>query len=131
MTAKQGKILSGYETTSAPGASQGESKASVSQLTQWPCQIKLVPVSAPCFKGAELLIAADCTAYAYSNFHDDFMDGRITLIGCPKLDAVDYSEPSDSLTPADNEPKSRNDNSEELYSEEFYSLGPWRMPRGD
>lgn len=61
------------------------------QKKQWPYQIKLVPVSAPYFKGAELLIAADCTAYAYANFHNDYMKGRITLIGCPKLDAVDYS----------------------------------------
>ena len=62
-----------------------------SRLAQWPCQMKLVPVSAPYFKNAELLIAADCTAYSYADFHDDFMKGRITLIGCPKLDAVDYS----------------------------------------
>lgn len=68
-----------------------EAATSISQLAQWPCQIKLVPVSAPYFKGAELLIAADCTAYAYANFHNDFMKGRVTLIGCPKLDAVDYS----------------------------------------
>ena len=66
-------------------------KKSISQLAQWPCQIKLVPVSAPYFKDAELLIAADCTAYAYANFHNDYMKGRVTLIGCPKLDAVDYS----------------------------------------
>ena len=63
-----------------------------SQLGQWPCQIKLVPVNAPYFDGAKLLIAADCTAYAYANFHQEFMRGKITLIGCPKLDAVDYSE---------------------------------------
>ena len=63
----------------------------VSRLGQWPCQIKLVPVSAPYFSGAELLIAADCTAYAYANIHEDFMKGKITLIGCPKLDSVDYS----------------------------------------
>lgn len=63
-----------------------------SRLAQWPCQIKLVPVSAPYFEGADLLIAADCTAYAYANFHQEFMRGRITLIGCPKLDAIDYSE---------------------------------------
>ena len=61
-------------------------------LGQWPCQIKLVPVNAPYFSGAKLLIAADCTAYAYANVHRDFMLGKITLIGCPKLDAVDYSE---------------------------------------
>lgn len=68
------------------------SKESVSQLAQWPCQIKLVPVNAPYFDGAKLLIAADCTAYAYAAMHDEFMRGRITLIGCPKLDGVDYSE---------------------------------------
>ena len=62
-----------------------------SQLGQWPCQIKLVPVNAPYFNGAKLLIA-DCTAYAYANIHQEFMQGKITLIGCPKLDAVDYSE---------------------------------------
>ena len=64
----------------------------VSQLRQWPCQIKLVPVNAPYFDGAKLLIAADCTAYAYARLHEDFMKGKITLIGCPKLDAEDYSE---------------------------------------
>ena len=71
---------------------ENTSKESVSQLAQWPCQIKLVPVNAPYFDGAKLLIAADCTAYAYASFHDEFMSGRITLIGCPKLDSVDYSE---------------------------------------
>lgn len=65
---------------------------SVSRLGQWPCQIKLVPVNAPYFNGAKLLIAADCTAYAYANMHEDFMKGKITLIGCPKLDDTDYSE---------------------------------------
>ena len=63
-----------------------------SQLGQWPCQIKLVPAKAPYFDGAKLLIAADCTAYAYARIHEDFMKGRITIVGCPKLDAVDYSE---------------------------------------
>jgi len=63
-----------------------------SQLRQWPVQIKLVPVNAPYFRGAHLLIAADCTAYAYANFHREFMRSRITLIGCPKLDEGDYSE---------------------------------------
>ena len=63
-----------------------------SQLAQWPVQIKLVPVNAPYFHGAKLLIAADCTAYAYGDFHDRFMGGKITLVGCPKLDSVDYSE---------------------------------------
>lgn len=63
-----------------------------SQLSQWPCQIKLVPVNAPYFNGAKLLIAADCTAYAYANIHQEFMKGKITIIGCPKLDDIDYSE---------------------------------------
>ncbi len=64
----------------------------VSCLSQWPVQIKLVPVSAPYFDGAKLLIAADCTAYAYAAFHERFINGHITLVGCPKLDSVDYSE---------------------------------------
>lgn len=63
-----------------------------SQLAQWPCQIKLAPVKAPYFQGAKLLIAADCTAYAYARFHEKFMRGKVTLVGCPKLDSVDYSE---------------------------------------
>lgn len=63
-----------------------------SQLSQWPVQIKLVPVNAPYFDGADLLIAADCTAYAYGNFHNEFIRNRITLIGCPKLDEGDYAE---------------------------------------
>ena len=63
-----------------------------SQLSQWPCQIRLVPVKAPFFQGAKLLIAADCTAYAYANFHQEFMRGKVTIVGCPKLDPVDYSE---------------------------------------
>lgn len=63
-----------------------------SQLAQWPCQIKLAPVKAPYFQGAKLLIAADCTAYAYAHFHEKFMRGKVTLVGCPKLDSVDYSE---------------------------------------
>ena len=63
-----------------------------SQLMQWPVQIKLVPVNAPYFDGADLLVAADCTAYACGSFHSDFMTGKITVIGCPKLDATDYSE---------------------------------------
>ena len=66
--------------------------ASASQLMQWPCQIKLVPVNAPYFENANLLIAADCTAYAYGSFHQDFIRNHITLIGCPKLDEGDYAE---------------------------------------
>jgi len=68
------------------------STALSSQLMQWPCQIKLVPVNAPYFDGANLLIAADCTAYAYGSFHQDFIRNHITLIGCPKLDEGDYAE---------------------------------------
>lgn len=63
-----------------------------SQLRQWPVQIKLAPINAPYFQGCDLLIAADCTAYAYGAFHSDFIQGRVTLIGCPKLDEGDYSE---------------------------------------
>lgn len=63
-----------------------------SQLSQWPVQIKLVPVNAPYFDGAKLLVAADCTAFAYGSFHNEFIRNHITLIGCPKLDQVDYTE---------------------------------------
>lgn len=70
----------------------GGTNPSVSRLAQWPCQIKLVPTRAPFFDGAKLLIAADCTAYAYANMHEDFMKGKTTIIGCPKLDDIDYSE---------------------------------------
>ena len=70
---------------------------SVSQLSQWPVQIKLVPINAPYFEGANLLIAADCTAYAYGNFHNEFIRKHITLIGCPKLDDVDYTEKLTSI----------------------------------
>ncbi len=63
-----------------------------SKLSQWPVQIKLVPVNAPYFDGAKLLVAADCTAYAYGNFHNDFIRDKVTLIGCPKLDEGDYAE---------------------------------------
>ena len=73
-------------------SSREDAMAMPSQLGQWPCQIKLAPVNASYFKGAHLLIAADCTAYAYANMHQEFMRGKITLIGCPKLDGVDYSE---------------------------------------
>jgi len=63
-----------------------------SELKQWPIQIKLAPINAPYFDGAHLLIAADCAAYAYGDFHSRYMKDRITLIGCPKLDNADYSE---------------------------------------
>lgn len=81
-----------YDEAAVLAAKQSKASAISSQLGQWPCQIKLAPVNAPYFHGADLLIAADCTAYAYANIHDDFMKGKITLIGCSKLDAVDYSD---------------------------------------
>lgn len=84
----QARQIAPAKTENAPSHTQ----AAVSRLGQWPCQIKLAPVNAPYFNGAKLLIAADCTAYAYANIHEDFMKGKVTLIGCPKLDAVDYSE---------------------------------------
>ena len=82
-----------HRHTAAP-ASAGMSDAACmeSQLCNWPVQIKLAPIKAPYFDGANLLVAADCTAYAYANFHQDFIRNKITLIGCPKLDQVDYSE---------------------------------------
>ena len=78
-------------------ASQGSGPADArddagSELGQWPVQIKLVPVNAPYFDGADLLVAADCAAYAYASFHRDFIKGKITIIGCPKLDEGDYTE---------------------------------------
>lgn len=76
-----------------------------SRLNQWPVQIKLVPVNAAYFNGVDLLVAADCTAYAYGNFHNDFIKNKITLIGCPKLDMVDYAEKLTQII-ANNEIKS-------------------------
>ena len=75
-----------------------------SQLRQWPVQIKLVSPAAPYFDGADLLIAADCTAYAYGNFHSEFMRGKVTLIGCPKLDAVQYAEKLTEIFAAERHP---------------------------
>ena len=81
------------EHAEAEGSCAAETSARpVSRLSQWPVQIKLVPTNAPFFDGAKLLIAADCTAYAYAAFHEDFIKGHITLVGCPKLDGADYSE---------------------------------------
>lgn len=73
-------------------AASAKTASVTSQLSQWPCQIKLVPQNAPYFEDANLLIAADCTAFAYGNFHNDFIRNHITLIGCPKLDEGDYAE---------------------------------------
>ena len=83
----QSKAIQREEVSPSPSA-----PAAQSRLRQWPVQIKLVPIRAPYFDGANLLIAADCTAYAYGNFHNEFIRNRITLIGCPKLDEGDYAE---------------------------------------
>ncbi len=83
----------GTQSKAIKRESEPYKKSSVpSMLSQWPCQIKLVPVNAPYFDGANLLIAADCTAFAYGNFHQEFIRNHITLIGCPKLDEGDYAE---------------------------------------
>ena len=74
------------------GSNIAEPMRQAPQLRNWPVQIKLAPINAPYFNNAKLLIAADCTAYAYANFHQEFMKGKITLIGCPKLDSVEYSK---------------------------------------
>lgn len=80
------------EAAAYDGAAVRARKEKGSQLQQWPVQIRLVPVEAPFFQGADLLVAADCTAYAYAEFHKEFIRGRVTLVGCPKLDSVDYAE---------------------------------------
>jgi len=74
----------------------------VSQLNQWPVQIKLIPINAPYLDNANLLVSADCAAYAYGNFHNDFMKNKITLIGCPKLDEGDYSEKLTAILQSNN-----------------------------
>ncbi len=88
----QSKLLEVQEKMAAKREEEATPAAVPSRLRQWPVQIKLAPIKAPYFDGAKLLIAADCTAYAYGNFHEEFMKGKITLVGCPKLDMVDYSE---------------------------------------
>ena len=75
-----------------PGAACQSVQTQTSQLRNFPVQIKLLPPNAPYFEGADLLIAADCTAFAYGNFHNDFMKNKVTMIGCPKLDGVNYAE---------------------------------------
>ena len=80
------------EECECAGSAQVAPAEQPSRLSQWPVQIKLVPTRAPYFDGAKLLIAADCTAYAYGAFHEKFIKGHITIVGCPKLDSVDYSE---------------------------------------
>ena len=85
--AQKKKVCSG----GCPGAAAQAVQSSVSQLQNFPVQLKLAPINAPYFDGAKLLIAADCTAYAYARFHEDFLRGKVCLVGCPKLDGVDYS----------------------------------------
>lgn len=87
-----GSMARNLERHSAPAGPVPAENAPQSELTQWPVQIKLVPVNAPYFDGANLLIAADCTAYAYADFHRRFIRNHIALIGCPKLDEGDYAE---------------------------------------
>jgi len=82
----------GSACKSIPVAPCAASAPMASRLRNWPVQIKLAPINAAYFDGADLLIAADCTAYAYGNFHSKFMEGKVTLIGCPKLDAVNYAD---------------------------------------
>ncbi|MEE1086419.1 MAG: 4Fe-4S binding protein [Schaedlerella sp.] len=95
---KKASLLCGCPGTQSQSIEREECSCSnistpvVSQLSQWPVQIKLVPMNAPYFDGANLLVAADCTAYTYGNFHNEFIRNHITLIGCPKLDAIDYTE---------------------------------------
>ena len=86
------KIMQIRRTETPEPAKASSTAASESQLQNWPVQIKLAPVNAPYFNDSKLLIAADCTAYAYASFHQDFIRNKVTLIGCPKLDQVDYSE---------------------------------------
>lgn len=81
----------------ASESAASESVSVTSELQNWPVQIKLAPVQAPYFEGAKLLIAADCTAYAYANFHKEFIKGKVVLIGCPKLDGIDYTEKLTSI----------------------------------
>ena len=88
-----GSKIMQIQRTETPETDQSPSTGpQISRLQNWPVQIKLAPVHAPYFNGAKLLIAADCTAYAYAGFHQDFMRNKVTLIGCPKLDQVDYTE---------------------------------------
>lgn len=98
LKAKQSKLPCGCPGTNSKAINRKPQTGAVStfacesQLSQWPVQIKLVPINAPYFENANLLIAADCTAYAYGNFHNEFIKNKITLIGCPKLDEGDYTE---------------------------------------
>lgn len=102
----QSRVIDRAET--APAAQTGYTQSAAapvrpeSQLRQWPIQIKLAPVNAPYFNNANILVSADCAAYAYGNFHNDFMKNKITLIGCPKLDDIDYSEKLTAIIKSNN-----------------------------
>lgn len=87
-----GRGVASFDRGDNPATAPSSVPKPQSQLRQWPVQIKLVPVQAPFFDGAKLLIAADCTAFAYADFHEDFIKNHITIIGCPKLDDGDYTE---------------------------------------
>lgn len=84
------KIVRKPTINNVPSVKKEENCKIQSELMQWPVQLKLVNVNAPYFENADLLVAADCTAYAYANFHQDFIKGHITVIGCPKLDDAEY-----------------------------------------
>ena len=92
-----GSMAKRIDRTADAAPEAASQAAPASQLNQWPVQIKLVPVSAPYFENANLLIAADCTAYTYADFHRRFMKNHVTLIGCPKLDSGDYADKLTSI----------------------------------
>lgn len=101
-----GSMSRSFDRKEAPAASipfeQGFVPKPHSQLRQWPVQIQLVPVKAPFYENANLLVAADCTAFAYADFHEDFIKNHITLVGCPKLDPVDYKEKLQAVIESNN-----------------------------
>lgn len=97
-----GSMARELHRAAAPAAPEEATRAAQSELMQWPVQIKLVPVNAPYFEGANLLVAADCTAYAYAGFHQKFIKNHVTLIGCPKLDEGDYAEKLTAIIQSNN-----------------------------